>query len=223
MTRVLAFVEGPTEEKFIKKSVAPALGDRNVSIVATTPGRKRTQGGVQSWTRARKDLLRYLREDTGRVVTTMFDYYGMPTDWPGRDMARSQTHHQRAATVENALLDDISLAMGDSFNRYRFIPYVQMYEFEALLFSDPDTLGKVFPEQNFTQTLQDIARQFPTPEEINDDPNTAPSKRILRLSRQYQKVLHGNIAAQQTGLARIREKCPHFNAWLIQLENLGTT
>ncbi|MCP4701871.1 MAG: DUF4276 family protein [Gammaproteobacteria bacterium] len=89
-------------------------------------------------------------------------------------------------TVENAMLEDISEAMGNAFDQQRFIPYVQMHEFEALLFSAPDILGKVTSERDITHDLQDIADSFRTPEEIDDNPRSAPSKRILRLSRQYQ-------------------------------------
>ena len=145
----------------------------------------------------------------------------MPTDWPGRDAARRQAHGRKAATVENTMLEDISEAMGHAFNRQQFIPYVQMHEFEALLFSAPDILGGVIAEQGITNDLKSIADMFQTPEEIDDDPNTAPSKRILRLSPRYQKVLHGNIAAQRIGLALMRQKCPLFNDWQTRLESLG--
>ncbi|MCK4547834.1 MAG: DUF4276 family protein [Candidatus Eisenbacteria sp.] len=221
MVRALAFVEGATEEKFIKEIIAPELGAREVFIRATTPGRKRSQGGMQPWARIRRELLRYLKEDTNRFVTTMFDYYGMPTDWPGRGSARRQAHDQKAATVEDAILKDISGAMGDAFDERRFIPYVQMHEFEALLFSDPAILGRVVSEEGIADNLQSIADEFPSPEEIDDGPNTAPSKRILATCKQYQKVLHGNIAAQRIGLARMRQKCRHFAEWLTRLESLG--
>lgn len=219
--RVLAFVEGQTEEKFIRGIVASELITRNVSITATTPGRKRSHGGVRPWAGIRLELLRYLKEDTNQYVTTMFDYYGMPVDWPGRDLARRQSHCRKAATVEKAVLDDISEAMGNTFDRQRFIPYIQMHEFEALLFSAPDILGKVVSEQDIAHDLQSIANEFRTPEEIDDNPYLAPSKRILRLSQRYQKVLHGNIAAQQIGLPLMRKKCPHFSEWLTRLESLG--
>ena len=214
MIRVLAFVEGPTEEKFIKETIAPAFLQQEVFMSPTT------HGGVRRWPHVSKELLRYLKEDARRYVTTMFDYYGMPSDWPGRDAARRQAHSEKAATVERAILDDISEAMGNAFDRRRFIPYVQMHEFEALLFSDPDILGKVIPEQDITEDLIGIANSFSTPEEINDNQKTAPSKRILRLSPKYQKVLHGSIAAQQIGLPRMRQKCPHFGRWLTKLEQL---
>jgi hypothetical protein len=220
--RVIAFVEGQTEEKFIREIVAPALMARDIAITATTPGRKRSVGGVQPWTRVIRELLRFLKEDTNRHVTTMFDYYGLPTDWPGSDDAPHLGHSQKALTVENAMLSEISGAMGNAFDVQRFIPYVQMHEFEALLFSSPEILGKIIPEQDIANDLQSIADSFQTPEEINDDPHSAPSKRILRLSqRQYQKVLHGNIAAKEIGLSLMRQECPHFREWLSRLESLG--
>ena len=221
MIRVLAFVEGPTEEKFIKEMVAPELWSRDIIIVVTTPGRRRLQGGVQTWARARKELLRYLKEDHERYVTTMFDYYGMPSRWPGRAQARSVAYPRRATTVEDAMASNISVAVENSFHSKRFIPYVQMHEFEALLFSKPDTLGTVIQKPGATEALKSIASEFSTPEEINDNRRKAPSKRILSISKRYQKVLHGNIAAQRIGLNAMRQACPHFNEWLTKLESLA--
>ena len=217
--RALAFVEGQTEEKFIKEIIAPVLVAKDIFIVATTPGRKRSQGGAQSWDPIRRELIRYLKEDRDRFVTTMFDYYGMPTNWPGRDAAGRKPFNLKAATIEDAMMDDLAKAMGSAFNRQHFIPYVQMHEFEALLFCDPDALGRVIPDQNITDDLQRIATKFSTPEEINDDPDTAPSKRIIRLAPKYQKVLHGSIAARKIGVDLMRGKCRHFNDWLNRLES----
>lgn len=81
--RIIALVEGPTEETFVRRLLAPDLGVHGVAITATTYGRPRKHGGVPSWGRARRELLRLLKEDRGRRVTTMFDYYGLPGDWPG--------------------------------------------------------------------------------------------------------------------------------------------
>ncbi len=222
MTRVIAYVEGPTEEKFIKDTVAPLFWPKKIFIQATTPGRERFQGGVQAWSRIRGDLLRYLKEDPARRLTTMFDYYRMPTDWPGRESDNAVAYTEKAITVEQAMADDIFKEMGTSFNRQRFIPYVQMHEFEALLFSKPDVLAGVIQEPKATGALQTIANKFPTtPEEIDDNPQTAPSKRILGIFPGYQKVLHGNIVAQRIGLEIIRGRCPHFNQWLCALETLA--
>lgn len=70
--------------------------------------------------------------------------------------------------------------------------------------------------------LQDIRRQFPTPEDINDHSETAPSKRILGVIPRYRKVVNGSRLAGKIGLTVIRKECPRFGAWLTDLEALGT-
>ena len=77
----------------------------------------------------------------------------------------------------------------------RFIPYVQMYEFEGLLFSDTLALAKGVNQGRLVDRFKIIRDQFDTPEEINDSPETAPSKRILNLFPEYDKPLHGSLAA----------------------------
>ena len=219
MLRVLAFVEGQTEEQFVRKLVAEAFHAKQIYIKPTTPGRNRSRGGVQGWPRIKRELLRYLKEDNGRVLTTMFDYYALPADWPGKKDAARASHADKAQKIENAVALEIASEMGKDFDKQRFIPYIQMHEFEALLFSAPEILAEVIPGVKM-QALQPITDNFSTPEEINDSPNSAPSKRLINLSKSYQKVLHGIIAAERIGLDMMRKKCPHFNEWLNNLEAL---
>ena len=220
--RLLAFVEGQTEEKFIREIVSPLLVSRNVFIVATTPGQRRAQGGVQHWGRIKKELLRYLKEDTGRPVTTMFDYHRLPSDWPGRDEAkRKKLISTKAEAIEQAIHADVCSAVGGSFDGARFLPYIQMHEFEALLFSDTGVLAEAVQRPRIQSRLDAIVRECGEPEGIDDDPETAPSKRICAQVPRYQKVLHGIIAAKRIGLATMREQCPHFAQWIGALEQLG--
>ncbi|MGB2988092.1 MAG: DUF4276 family protein, partial [Phycisphaerae bacterium] len=217
--RVLAFVEGQTEEKFVSEVVGPPLASRNVFICATTPGRRRAHGGVQHWDRIKRELLRYLKEDTGRFVTTMFDYYGLPSDWPGRDGAkRKKPISKKADAIEQAIQEDVCGALGESFDRARFLPYIQMHEFESLLFSDTGVLGEAVPGPDLQSRLDAIVAECGEPEGIDDDPKTAPSKRIRALAPRYQKVLHGIIAAKRIGLPTMRQKCPHFAQWFERLK-----
>ena len=53
-----------------------------------------------------------------------------------------------------------------------------------------------------------------SPEEINDDPQTAPSKRILNIFPKYKKVTDGTQIALKVGLEQIRKECPHFDEWM---------
>ena len=100
----------------------------------------------------------------------------------------------------------------------RFVPYIQLHEFEALLFSDPAAFTEMFPNrEGAIAQLTDIRKKFHSPEDINDGQLTAPSKRILNVLPDYQKSVAGILIAQRIGLAKIRSECGHFNDWLIKL------
>jgi len=179
-----------------------------------TPWLAGKHGGIGRYERDKGDLLKRLKQDHRAFCTTMVDYYGMPTSWPGRETAAGNPE-----AIEQAILADISAEMGEGFNRARFIPYVQMHEFEALLFSDPKALASHLGLADESQ-VQQIRDQFANPEEIDDDPQTAPSKRISRLDPSYQKPYDGMLIAQRIGLDTMRAECPHFNEWITKLETL---
>ena len=60
-----------------------------------------------------------------------------------------------------------------------------------------------------------------SPEDVNDGPDTAPSKRLERLLPGYSKPLHGPLATEGAGLAALREACPRFDGWVRRLESLA--
>ena len=160
------------------------------------------------------------------IVTTMVDYYGLPPSgprtWPGRAEASLLPFPQRAVHVENTIRTDVAILMGDSFNPDRFVPYVMMHEFEAMLFSDCQRFAEAIGRPELAGSFQNIRDGFATPEEIDDSPACAPSKRIVNLVPDYQKPVDGNIAASAIGLDTIRGECPHFGQWLGLLERLVT-
>jgi hypothetical protein len=86
-----------------------------------------------------------------------------------------------------------------------------------LLFSDCVAFSRGINRSDLERKFQDIRDQFPTAEDIDDSPVTAPSKRIEALEPRYQKPLFGVLAVLEIGLARIQEQCPHFRAWLKRL------
>ena len=142
MTRVLALVEGQTEENFVDSVLAPhlyAFGYTAVSARLLGNARQRSRrGGIRQWDSNRQDILNRLREDNAVLVTTMVDYYGLPDTWPGRRESSSLgSLRERADMVERAILADIAGSLGGEFEAQRFVPYVVMHEFEGLLFSDP--------------------------------------------------------------------------------------
>lgn len=151
----------------------------------------------------------------------MVDYYGMlgtgPKAWPGREEASSLASSKRAVRVEESIAEDIGSSMGSSFDRRRFIPYVMLHEFEALLFSDCRKFALGIDRPDLAPKFQKIRDDFLTPEAIDDSPETAPSKRIEALVLRYKKPLFGNLAALEIGIPAMRDACPHFNDWLNQL------
>jgi hypothetical protein len=227
MCRLLVQVEGETEETFVNKILTPHLYNYGYSKVgARLLGNARMRayrGGICSWPTVRKEILNRLKEDQGAIITTMVDYYGLPQTgeqaWPGRHEANTLPFNNKAHTIEAALLEDICSFMGDNFNQNRFIPYVMMHEFEGLLFSNCELFGNGINRPDLIPQLQAIRNQFVNPEEINDSPNTAPSKRIKTLIPEYQKPLLGISAILEIGLETIRVECPHFREWLERLES----
>lgn len=224
MTRLLVHVEGDTEVRFVYEVLKPYLciqGFTEVNPRKLGKARLKSQrGGIRKWTTARKDITNHLYQDQGCIATTMVDYYGMPKSWPGRSEARELPFPKKAETIEKALTSDVCDQMGANFNPTRFVPYVMMHEFEAILFSDCERFAEGIGKVELASAFQGIRDEFGCPEEINDLPNTAPSKRIESLVPGYEKVVMGTLAALEIGLEAIRSACPHFRRWLDRLESI---
>jgi hypothetical protein len=220
MVRVHVLVEGQTEETFAKRVLQPHLNLHEVFLSPRKIGKPGHRGGIGEYARAQRDIVTTLTQDTTAFCTTMFDYYGMPCSWPEREAAKRRPFGEKPITVERAVLADIVAELGSGFDPGRFIPYVQMHEFEALLFSDPKVLADGLELPNHSQ-IQSIREQFGSPEEINDSEHTAPSKRIMALNRGYSKVTDGVLISQKMGLDVMRRECSHFNEWVRKLEALA--
>ncbi len=221
MVRVHVLVEGQTEETFANKVLQPWFSSTEVFLHPRLVGKPGHRGGIGEYPRARRDILTTLKQDHDAFCTTMFDYYGMPSSWPNREVAAQKPFGEKPGMIEQAILADVASELGSGFNAARFIPYVQMHEFEALLFSDPKLLAEGLDLADDSETLR-ITDQFQSPEEINDSKQTAPSKRIITLNPGYSKVADGVLISQKIGLSKMREACSHFNEWLTRLETLAT-
>jgi len=219
MNRVRVLVEGQTEQAFIRDILKPYFDPRQIYLHAV---KLRRQGGIPPYERAKDLIARSLKEDPALICTTMVDFYGMPTDWPGRDRAnRCQSYAEKADIVEGSILKDIAGHWGNSFNPNRLRPYVQMHEFEALLFSSPAKLAESLGDKKLSSTFLTIRNKFSTPEEINDHYDTCPSRRIEGVFQGFKKTINGISAAGRIGLETMRRECPHFNEWITKLENIG--
>jgi hypothetical protein len=125
---------------------------------------------------------------------------------------------RKAEILEKATRIEIVKAFADFNAEYRFVPYIEMHEFEAMLFSNVHMLAEI--AEIDVMELEKIIEAFNSPEEINDDPNNAPSKRIQTLKKGYRKVAMGKTVSEAIGVKTIRKQCPHFNNWLTMLEHL---
>jgi hypothetical protein len=145
----------------------------------------------------------------------MLDYYGLPSDFPGMNTRPpSGTPLQRVLHVESA----VALHLGGLVN---FLPFLALHEFEAWLFSSPIELPRIMNEPHKHALIETVRATVKTPEEINDRPQFAPSKRIESMFPGYKKTLHGPTVTARIGLERIRAECPHFDQWLARLEEFA--
>jgi hypothetical protein len=175
----------------------------------------------------RRDIVNTLksRHKQDAFVTTMIDLYALPSDFPGKT-----THHRNpdnptpyVKALEEAFSNDIAEAFGNDVARSRFIPYLQLHEYETMLFADPEAFRFAFDDCHLAiEQLKIIIGLFPSIEHIDDGPTTAPSKRIINVIPGYEgrKTSAGPDIAEYMGLAVIREKCPHFHEWVTRLEGL---
>lgn len=215
MKRLLVLVEGQTEETFVNNVLAPHLASFQVWPAATcictkrVQGRRAFRGGIGSYGKVKNDL-QLLLNSAPHAVTTLFDYYGLPSDFPGSSAPGSAT--ARVGQIEEAFGADIADP--------RFIPYLMLHEFEAMLFTEPRVIGSVLLDDTAGAVLETIAARRTSPEEINDGNETHPSRQITNYLPGYQKPLHGPQIAARIGIDAIRGKCPHFSQWLARLEAL---
>jgi hypothetical protein len=151
----------------------------------------------------------------------MLDFYGLGKGYPGTPVPASLSGVDRVLHLERAMKEDITAEIPDLHADVRFLPYLQLHEYEGLLFSDPEAFANGISHSHLTPQLQAIRQGFPTPEDIDDNPDTAPSKRVVRLCPSYNKVLDGTRAASAVGIEAMSRECPHFRDWLERLRQLA--
>lgn len=224
MSRVVVVCEGETEEEFVRDVMAPAFSGLGLylepQMLETSPGHR---GGALNYDRVKPHLRNTLRQKSAPVVTTLFDLYKIDKRFPGYDLAMSKQDLAQKLAVLNQQLHADVVAAAECLP-HRFIPYIQPYEFEALLFSDVATLTKMNVGWNRASTALNAARTAAeSPEHINDRPENKPAAHLERElnNPSYRKRRHGPIAAQKIGLAKIEAECAFFAAWLAQIRELA--
>lgn len=220
--RLYITTEGQSERKFADEVLRPHLAAFSIEVktrVVLTNRKLGKRGGILDFDRIQGDLQRLMREDSQPEArfTTMIDLYALPPEFPGWAEARQKIEpKERVAALESAF----QAKLGDS----RFLPYIQLHEFEALLYCDLSQLQQRITdsERAFAALAREV--QGMEPEEINEGATTAPSKRIINHVPIYDrlKVRVGAPAAAAIGLPGLRARCPHFNEWVGRLEMLAT-
>jgi len=220
MTRVHVVVEGPTEESFVKNILAQALWPRQVYLTPIILGPPGHKGGNTNYTRVKKDVVVLLKQDPTAYCSTMMDFYGLGEGFPGMPLPPNLPNIEKVTRIEQAIKADIVSQVEDLRPDIRFLPYLQLHEYEGLLFSDPAAFASGIGQRHLAKQFEMVRSRFATPEDINDDANTAPSKRVLGAYPLYRKVLDGTLAARTVGIQRMRQECPHFRDWVERLEAL---
>jgi hypothetical protein len=213
MIRVCIVCEGATEVEFVKACITPHLLNCNVNaypVILQAPSGRHRGGRVTVERLARFISHEYYDADR---LTTLVDFYGFQD-------ANGRTRQE----LGQAIVSEVT-RIKPSFDPRFVRPYVQMHEFEGILFSDVEQFQYVLDgwSPSVRQALIDIRAQFVTPEDINNSRETAPSKRILAAFPDgvYSKVEHGPVIAESIGLRVIREQCPLFNDWVNMMEGWG--
>jgi hypothetical protein len=223
--KVRIITEGQTESNFVNKILSPYFIERNITLIPCTlitkndkKAGRQYKGGISRYSMAKNNIqkcLAYRKTSTEIYVSTIFDFYRLPNDFPGFDDSQKiKDPYSKIAFLEKSLRDDIDE------NGTAFLPYLSLHEFEALLFSDIDVVKKHFFEIDITPLIN-TKLKYPNPELINNGEQTSPSKRILQCVPEFAKPIDGIAIAQKIGLDVLRRKCKHFNEWITRLEELN--
>ena len=218
--------EGKTEERFVKEVLKDYLGQKGVVVkyqVLRTNSKKDIRGGLLSYQQVERDLGIWQRGNAGKkneehFYTTMFDFYALPNDFPGFEEAgKIMDAYQKIEALEAAFFQDIA--------QNHFIPYIQLHEYETLVFCGLDFLLEHYPKaEKAVKNLHQVLDKFSgNPEKIDGGSDTAPSKRIaneLEGIYNYNKPASGAYVASRVGIAKLRECCRHFDAWMRKLDNI---
>lgn len=220
--------EGQTEEQFVKEVLKPYLRDAGIIVkhrLLITSKKNNACGGIISYQQVKRDLSLWINEIARRqgerhYFTTMFDLYALPEDFPGYSISINIPNaYNQVQNIEAYFLKDIQ--------HDRFIPYIQLHEFEALLFCDIDKLKNYYPKSSkHLDKLKEVLSEYKNnPELINNSPQTAPSKRIIKAIEDggynYNKPRSGASVTKSIGINNLMAMCKHFKEWINKLKDIN--
>jgi len=218
MCRIYIIVEGQTEESFVKNVLIPHLKNKSGKqsivvqpIIIQTKREKsgnKFKGGVSKYKKIRDEIYRI--SDQNCIITTMFDYYGLPDDFPGKNNITSFTDIYDK-------IDELHVAWEKDISKQNFLPFILLHEFETFIFADPIKAADSLLDPGKSGEMEKIVSAYDNIEMINDGPDTHPSARIEKIFPEYNKVQDGTIITQKIGINEIRSKCQNFDHWINRL------
>lgn len=214
---LIIIAEGKIEQLFLREVLGNYLLNRNIYIYVMQTAKHLQKGGDVKFDRIKRELNKLLHQRQDISVATFVDYYGL-AQWPGlTDITPRMTPADIAHTLIIKVKEELSLLPGANASRY--LPFIAVHEFEALLYSDAHILAEHLgiDERQIEKTLLEAGSS----EAINNSRDTSPAKCLLHWSSgKYRKVESGIAIAREIGIDNMRLACPNFNAWLNQLEQL---
>lgn len=206
MKTITVICEGPTEVEFCKTNLNGYLGYGKYTIMP-----KNIDGNC-NWERIKYFVEKSLKSQPNAIVTTMIDYYGLKGNtfpkW--QESLEIMDKRERIVFLENEMHRDIESSLQN-----RFIPYLQLHEFEALLFNNYGVFDQIFNDEECNKIkLQEVFSTFPDPEMINDTRENSPSHRLSDIIPTYNKIVYGNLLVESIGVINIYNKNQHFKEWI---------
>ncbi|MCG7502759.1 DUF4276 family protein [Tenacibaculum sp. Mcav3-52] len=210
MKRLVFIVEGDTEVIFINGVVIPylyKLGFKNPmnSQTIITNRKQHKKGGVINYEYLKNDINRVLAQGNV-IITTFIDFFRLPTNFPN-------------FTTNSKLIHEIEEGISIDFKSNKnLIPYIQKHELEALMFTKKDGFELIIDEEDKLTLIENIIEEYPNPEDINGNPQNAPSKRLEKIFK-YDKVADSEMIFGMLDIQSMIEKCPRFNNWTNSIIN----
>jgi hypothetical protein len=229
LINIYVIVEGQCEENFVNNILKPYFFSKNIFLkpeqVITGKDKHGTvcKGGGNSYGLYKKHIQNRIKNCTKQkncYITTMIDFYGLPNDFPKSNDTSKKTTYDTIKLWEKTFFDDIGVD--------NFIPYIQLYEFETLLYCDIDKICDEFFDldiKNLKVKITKDIQQFDNIELINNSIDTSPSKRLNKLTDgKYcnSKVASSTNILKKIDIKTMLQKCTHFKYWIEKLTILNT-
>lgn len=215
MKKLIIICEGNTEFQFCRDVLKPYFAPKDIDVEFRLIAK--SAGGIVKWDFLKSDIENYLTAESDVYVTTFIDLYGIQSHHKFPQFNTKAANNQEiVANMETGMKNDVNKALA-----IRFIPYIQLHEFESLVFCSLDVLKtKFMPNEADFAELEKIINYYVTPEDINNSPVTAPSKRLEKNISVYSKKLCSVSITKDIGMNEMKNKCPHFRSWIEQLEKI---